>query len=120
MRYVTLITLLGVAIGTAAAQALPYNIPGTGQDRCFGAAGQIACPEPGAPFAGADGAPPLRPMAYRAHGDGTVTDLVTGLTWAEAPSAPITFEEAARLAAGSRLGGHGDWRVPTIRELYSL
>jgi hypothetical protein len=59
-------------------------------------------------------------MAYRANGDGTVTDLVTGLTWAEAPSAPITFEDAARLAAESRLGGHGDWRVPSIRELYSF
>jgi hypothetical protein len=120
MRYVPIIALVVIAIGTAAAQAPTYRIPGTGQDRCFGATGQIACPEHGAPFAGADGAPPLRPMAYRANGDGTVTDLVTGLTWAEAPTAPITFEDAARLAAESRLGGHGDWRVPSIRELYSL
>ena len=116
-----------LALGLAAAPAAPasaeppsYRIPGTGQDRCFGATGAIACPPPGAPFAGADGALPRRRIAYRAHGDGTVTDLVTGLTWAAAASAPVAFEDAARLAAESRLGGHADWRVPTIRELYSL
>ncbi|MFN9489415.1 MAG: DUF1566 domain-containing protein [Betaproteobacteria bacterium] len=111
---------LAVAAAPAAAQTLSYTLPGTGQDRCFGATVQIACPPPGAPFAGADGAPPLRPMAYHANGDGTVTDLITGLTWAETPSAPVTLEEAERLATDSRLGGHGDWPVPSIRELYSL
>lgn len=121
MRGATLIApFLTLAVGCAAAGPGRYAIPGTGQDRCYGAQAQIACPERGQPFAGGDGAAPRRQIAYRANGDGTVTDLVTGLTWAEAPSAPVTFEEAARLAAESRLGGHADWRVPTIRELYSL
>lgn len=119
MHHVVILAL-ALAATPLAAQTPSYPIPGTGQDRCFGAVGEIACPAAGAPYAGGDGASPRRPIAYRANGDGTVTDLITGLTWAEAPSAPVSFAEAARLAAESRLGGHADWRVPTIRELYSL
>ncbi|MCE2948071.1 MAG: hypothetical protein ACK515_04400 [bacterium] len=106
MRYVPIIALMVFAIGSAGVKAQSYRIPGTGQDRCLGAAGQIACPAPGTPCADAEGTPPIRPTAYRANGDGTVTDLVTSLIWAEAPSAPVTLEGAARLAAETRLGGH--------------
>jgi hypothetical protein len=69
---------------------------------------------------GQDARHPGRRAAYADNGDGTVTDKVTGLMWAKAPSQPLTFAETEVYARASRLGGHADWRVPTIRELYSL
>lgn len=114
--------LLGAAWLSAAPEAAPhYPIVGTGQDRCFGEDGAaIACPPVGAALAGQDAQHSGHEPSYRDNGDGTVTDRVTGLTWAKAPSAPLAFDELAAFARQSRLGGHDDWRVPSIRELYSL
>jgi hypothetical protein len=97
-----------------------YVVVSTGQDRCYGLQEEIECPPEGHPFHGQDAQAPRRPAAYGANGDGTVSDLVTGLMWAEAAIGPVSFEEAQTRAADSRLGGHSDWRVPSIRELYSL
>ena len=60
--------------------------------------------------------------SYRDHGDGTVSDLNTGLMWQKGFESgdKLTFREAHAAARSSRLGGHDDWRLPTIKELYSL
>ena len=58
--------------------------------------------------------------AYTDNGDGTVTDEVTGLMWEVNMGEKMTFANAFDKAADSKLGGHTDWRVPTIKELYSL
>ncbi len=107
--------------GLSTSPAGAYPIVGTAQDRCYSETGEvIACPAPGAFLSGEDAQHPGRKPAYRDLGDGTVSDLVTGLVWARAPSAPMAFADLEAFAHASRLGGHDDWRVPTIRELYSL
>lgn len=58
--------------------------------------------------------------SYTDNGDGTITDNVTGLMWEKDMGAKITFEEAFEKAQSSNLGAYTDWRVPTIKELYSL
>ncbi|MFN8829175.1 MAG: DUF1566 domain-containing protein [Labrys sp. (in: a-proteobacteria)] len=93
----------------------------TGQDRCYALTGEaITCPTRGLPLAGQDAAHPGHLAIYRDNGDGTVSERVTGLQWAKAPSAPMVFAETAAYARQSRLGSYSDWRVPTIRELYTL
>ena len=61
-----------------------------------------------------------RAPSYRDNGDGTTTDLNTGLTWVQARGSKTTFAAALAGAATCRVGGHSDWRMPTIKELYSL
>lgn len=104
----------------AASAALTYPIVGTGQDVCYGDVGPVAPPGPGERFYGQDAHYPSAGPKYRDNGDGTITDLVTGLMWQRDPGRKIAWDEAMRGAASFRLGGYEDWRMPTIKELYSL
>ncbi|MFP4529590.1 MAG: DUF1566 domain-containing protein [Candidatus Kapaibacterium sp.] len=56
---------------------------------------------------------------YTDNGDGTVSDNVTGLMW-QKEFAYIYYADAESDAAAATTGGYSDWRVPTIKELYSL
>ena len=58
--------------------------------------------------------------SYTDNGDGTITDNVTGLIWERVMGDKISFEEAFITAGTSTLGGYTDWRVPSIKEIYSL
>jgi len=58
--------------------------------------------------------------AYVDNSNGTVTDTSTGLMWQKASSSNKTWEEALVYCEGLNLGGHTDWRLPTIKELRSL
>jgi len=58
--------------------------------------------------------------AFTDNGDGTATDLRTGLVWQQQPSDPLTWEEALAYAERLALAGHDDWRMPHIKELRSL
>ncbi len=118
-----LITVCGV--GTTLSQAdsgsmLPYVIVDTGQDGCYDSRGKIFCPTEGQSFYGQDAQTEGNRAAYRDNGDGTVTDLVTGLMWARERGEKVIWDVAVRGAAGYRTGGYDDWRLPTIKELYSL
>lgn len=100
------------------AQQLHYPVPGTGVTVCYNNTTVIQCPsDPAAAFYGQyQGIAP----SYTANSNGTVTDNITGLTWAKARGVKVTWDSAFVLAAQCRLGGFSDWRVPTIKELYSL
>ena len=51
----------------------------------------------------------------------TILDMTTGLEWQrKEPTGPMTWDEAMKYAETLRLGGHADWRLPTIEELFSL
>jgi hypothetical protein len=98
----------------------PFPVVGTGQAACFGSSACMACPAADQAFAGQDAQYPGPQPAYRDNGDGTVTDLVTGLMWQRDPGAKQQYAQAVAGADASTLAGHDDWRVPTIKELYSL
>ena len=58
--------------------------------------------------------------SYTDNGDGTVTDNITGLMWQQDMGEKISFSEAIEKVNGMTLAGYDDWRIPTIKELYSL
>ncbi|MCP5522882.1 MAG: DUF1566 domain-containing protein [Verrucomicrobiales bacterium] len=116
------VTGILIAAWTAGASGptLPYAIVDTGQARCYDNWTEIPCPAVGTAFAGQDAEYLGNPPAYRDNGDGTVTDLNTGLMWQADPGTKRTYAQAVADAAECRTGGHDDWRLPTIKELYSL
>jgi len=80
----------------------------------------ISSPSVGAAFFGQDASYQGNLPSYKNNGDGTITDNVTGLMWERDMGTKISFEEAFPKAETSTLGGYTDWRVPSIKELYSL
>ncbi len=100
---------------------LTYPIVSTGQSACYSDTGQVvACPAEGEEFFGQDGNYLGTEAAYSDGGDGTVTDLVTGLVWQQDPGEKMTYREAVSWVETLDLAGYDDWRLPTIKELYSL
>ncbi len=97
-----------------------YNIVDTGQSVCADANSRISCPDKGAGFYGQDAQYSGNDFRYQDNGDGTVTDLVTGLMWQQDSGDKIDYYEAVAAADSFELAGYEDWRVPTIKELYSL
>ncbi len=98
----------------------PYVVVGTGQTKCYDDRGSISPPATGEPFCGQDAQHPGPKPSYKDNSDGTVTDLNTGLAWVQARGSKVTWDDAVAGAAECRVGGHDDWRMPTIKELYSL
>ncbi|MGD0060914.1 MAG: DUF1566 domain-containing protein [Verrucomicrobiia bacterium] len=126
-----------VTIGSAtdclwAAQS--YTIVDTGQVRCYDNRSEIAPPKPGEPFYGQDAQFRNHPSSYTLSPDGlTVYDNDTGLTWQRSPDTDgdgsltrrdkLTLTQALALPAklnAAKFGGFDDWRLPSIKELYSL
>jgi hypothetical protein len=103
-----------------AGESATYVVVDTGQTGCYDNARPIAPPAEGQPFFGQDAQYTGPPPRYQDNGDGTVTDLNTGLMWQRDPGSKVTWEDAIAGAAAFRLAGYTDWRLPTIKELYSL
>jgi hypothetical protein len=108
----------GPAVPEQAAGA--YPIVDTGQMTCFDATDAITCSAPAGPRYGQDADYTGNAPSYRDNGDGTVSDLVTGLMWQQNPGEKMTYAAAVSGAAAFELAGYDDWRLPTIKELYSL
>jgi hypothetical protein len=66
----------------------------------------------------AAGAP--HPPSYTDNEDGTITDNVTSLMWQRVFQAADTVAEAQSACQTLTLGGHTDWRMPSLIELVSL
>lgn len=61
------------------------------------------------------------PMQYVDNGDGTVTDLNTGLMWQSIPIPDkMTYDEAVAYCDSLQLAGYSDWRLPNLKELFSI
>jgi hypothetical protein len=93
----------------------------TGQDKCYDHIGrEIPCPGAGSGFYGQDAQYSGFQPSCTDNGDGTVTDNNTGLMWQKTPGSKMTWEDAVKNASSFNLAGYTDWRLPTIKELYSL
>jgi len=126
--------LVGGISGSALCAGQGYTIAGTGQIECYNNSQEIRCPQPGQAFYGQDAQHPANQPGYSLSADAlTVHDNRTGLTWQRSPDTDgdgaltrkdkLTWAQAqaqpAKLNA-ARFGGFSDWRLPSIKELYSL
>src|SRR5690606_33360819 len=51
----------------------------------------------------------------------TLVQYQFGLEWMrDAPLEPMTWEEAAAFCDALEHAGHGDWRLPTVEELWKI
>jgi len=122
VRCITVISLLSLpsfAQTESQAKTYPYAIVDTGQDEFFNNSQVIPKPAEGQPFFGQDAHYSRNKPSYTDNGDGTVTDRVTGLTWQKS-YAVMTYQEATEKVKTFNLGKRTDWRIPTIKEAYSL
>lgn len=110
------------AVRNATEAATNYVIVDTGQTSFYGDTNnEISEPNFGEDYYGQDAQYSGIQPAYQDNGDGTVTDMNTGLMWQKS-FAPDRYDwaNAMSYADNLTLAGHDDWRLPTIKELYSL
>jgi len=100
--------------------AAGYVIVDSNQASCYSDAVWLPCPSAGQSFFGQDAQYEGAQPSYTDNGDGTITDNNTGLMWQKDPGDKMTFDEAVAGASSFDLAGYADWRLPTIKELYSL
>lgn len=106
----------------------------TMQTNCYSDTAVITAPVPGEAFAGQDAQYTGTAASYTLGGDGlTVYDNHTGLTWTQSADTDrdgdtdtydkLTYAELFDYADSlnaEAFGGFTDWRVPSIKETYSL
>ncbi len=107
-----------------------FPIVGTNQTEYFDNTTIISAPGIGSDFYGQNADYPGNTPQYVDNGDGTVTDMVTGLMWQSNfdhngdgnidVSDKLSYNDLLALPQTCVTGGHTDWRVPTLKEQYSL
>ena len=113
-------------IARSSASKGSYPIVGTSQTGCWdGTGNKITSPALGAAFYGQDSQFAHTTPVYTKSSDGlTVKDEVTGLTWEKSYDSGTYYWAASQTVADNlntqKYGGFSDWRLPTIKELYSL
>lgn len=134
MKLVTTIALAVPLFVSMSSAGVTYAVVDTGQTKCFDARGVIPPPGVDEPFHGQDAQYAGVLPSYTLSMDGkTVRDNQTGLTWQQRADTDgdgvldsrdkLTFAKAQAQPAqlnASKFGGFNDWRLPTIKELYSL
>lgn len=97
-----------------------YPIVDTGTKDFYSDQALIPAPDNTAIYYGQDANYLGTQPSYTNNNNGTITDNVTGLMWEQDMGNKVSFEEAFSKAEASILGGHTDWRVPSLKEVYSL
>lgn len=124
MKHLKIITLIAtVAIGYPSYSQTSYKINATGQTLCYDAEGNvIASPQKGDLLYGQDASYLSGvEMSFKDNGDGTVTDPNTGLMWQQTPPVEgMTWAQAKEYCENLEFGGYSDWRLPTLKELFSI
>ena len=97
-------------------------LPKTGQTSCYNSSGTISCSGTGQDGDIQAGVAWPSPR-FADHGDGTVTDSLTGLEWTKDANPAVatkTWQQALDYVKTLNTGSHSDWRLPNERELRSL
>jgi hypothetical protein len=107
-----------------------YPIVGTNQTTFYNNTTEISAPYEGDDFYGQNADYPGNTPSYTNNGDGTITDNVTGLMWQQSfdhngdgsidYDDKLTYDEVINVAGSVKTAGYTDWRLPTIKEMYSL
>ncbi|MDM8542893.1 DUF1566 domain-containing protein [Desulfococcaceae bacterium HSG9] len=110
-----------------------YPVVDTDQTTCYDNQNAVNCPQAGAAFYGQDAQHTGNAPSFTDNGNGTVSDNNTGLMWQQSPDTDgdgdidaadkLTWTQIQAYSAtlnAQNFGGYSDWRVPSIKELYSL
>jgi len=108
-----------------------YPVVGTGQTTYWDLNGKkIDQPAVGDSLYGQNASYQGNTPKYRDNKDGTITDLVTGLIWTKSLDLnkdgeinsldQMTVADALESPKDVSIGGYTDWRIPTLKEAYSL
>ncbi len=125
----TTILLLAGLNGPASSATLTYSIVDTNQTTCYGAGNgtsSVTCED-----AGEDGSYSGNQASYTVSSSGlSVVDNITGLVWTQTPDIDgggvinvadkLDPDGAVSHCNDLDLDGRSDWRLPTIKEQYSL
>jgi len=101
-------------------QNLSYPVVHTNITESYSDETVISTPDPGDPYYGQDANYLTHLPEYSDNGDSTITDHITGLVWQKYMGQKLSYAEAVTRAETLTLGGYSDWRIPSIKELYSL
>ncbi len=115
-----LVLLSTLFYGIAECQNVSYPIVDTDVTEFYDNESVISAPSVGLDFYGQDASYNGNQPSYTDNNNGTVTDNVTGLMWQQVMGDKIAFSDAFAKADTMTLGNHTDWRVPSLKELYSL
>ena len=98
-----------------------YPIVDTKQGFCYNDSVKIECPNKNEDYYGQDAQYTGIQPSYTDNGDGTITDNVTGLMWAQDQSSQtMPWSQASPYCESLTTGGYTDWRMPTVKELWSI
>lgn len=92
------------------------------QTSCYDNLGNVIDPpKPGEAFYGQDAQHQGILPSFTDNGDGTIKDNNTGLVWQKVtPSEKMFYSDAVEYVEKLELGGFDDWRLPTIKESFSI
>lgn len=113
--YIILLLIQGLSIAE-----VRYPIVDTGVTTFYDNSHIISEPDNDDDFWGQDAQFQKNIPSYTDNGNGTITDNVTGLMWVQDMGEKMSYDEALSYAEKFKLSGYDDWRIPTIKELYSL
>ncbi|MDA3837712.1 MAG: DUF1566 domain-containing protein [Candidatus Delongbacteria bacterium] len=107
-----------------------FTVVNTGQTQAYDTLTTIVTPDSSDTFFGQDANYASNVQSYTDNGDGTVSDNVTGLMWTKSPDLngdgtidvddKMSYDEAVEYVETFSYAGYDDWRLPSIKEQYSL
>jgi len=130
MKKINLVLLIFTLICSIMLADVTYPIVDTDQILYYNNSDEISAPVAGEEFYGQDANFSGNQPNYTDNEDSTITDTVTGLMWSKTCDTDgdgdidyddkLSYEEAVASAQSVNIAGYTDWRLPSIKEQYSL